>query len=131
VAVVRVEPERRIEQLRHGRQHPLAREIEIMGEPTLAHEEAHELLGCFDVAAVLERQSREKAVLDREALAAWAERPFERRGVLVVVLGPLMLECVGNGERSFTVMTTAWARNASLLAKFSQVTESSGVQPFR
>ena len=54
VRVARVEPERLLEQLRHRRQHALAGEVEIVGEPALGHEEADELLGGVDVAAVLE-----------------------------------------------------------------------------
>ena len=129
--VARVEPERLVEQLRHRRQQALAGEVEIMREPALLHEEAHELLGQGDVSARLEGRRRIEAGPDGERLAVGAIRPFDRRRVLVVVLRPLALERVGDRERAFAVMTTAWARNAWLFPRLSQSTESGGVQPLR
>ncbi len=55
------------EQLRHRRQHALAGEVEIVGEPALADQEAHEFLGVVDVAAVLENHGAIDEGLDGEA----------------------------------------------------------------
>ena len=61
--VARVEPERLLEQLRHRRQQALAGEVEIVREPALGHQEAHELLGRVDVAAGLEDRGREERLM--------------------------------------------------------------------
>jgi hypothetical protein len=58
VRIARVEPEWRIEQLLHRGQHALAREVEVMREPALGHEEAHKLLGGGDLVAILEHYGR-------------------------------------------------------------------------
>ncbi len=70
-----------------------------MGEPALAHEKTDELLGSFNVAAIFECHGRIERAEDRKSLAVRAERPFDRGGVLVVVLRTLALERVGNRER--------------------------------
>jgi hypothetical protein len=99
VRVVRIEPERLVEQLPHRRQHALAGEVEVVHQPPLANEEAHELLGGRDVVAILEDHCRRDGALDRESLASRAEWPFDRGGVLVVVVGPVRLERVDDRER--------------------------------
>ena len=58
VRVARVEPERRIEQLRHRRQVALGGEVKIVREPAVLDEEAHELLGQRNMPAGLEGYGR-------------------------------------------------------------------------
>ena len=94
-----VQPEWRIEQLRNRWQHALAGEVEIVRQPALADQEAHELLGGATLLAVLEDHSAIDNVSMANCWPSGAERPFDRRGVLVVVLGPLALERVGDRER--------------------------------
>ena len=95
--VARVEPERRIEQLRHRRQQALGGEVEIMHEPALAHEEVHELLGEGNMPPSLEGLGRKEAGADGERLAVGASRPFDRRSVLVVIFGTLARSCREGG----------------------------------
>jgi hypothetical protein len=99
VRVARIEPERLVEELLHRRQHALAGEVEVVGKPALGHKEAHELLGGRDVAAILEDHSDGDGALDRKRLAGLTERPFDRGGVLIVVVGPVRLERVDDRER--------------------------------
>ena len=69
---------------------------------------------------------------DRERLAIRAERPFDRRGVLVVVLGPLALERVGDRERVVRRHHDRLRQERLVVVdSWSQVTESGGVQPLR
>jgi hypothetical protein len=63
VRVARVEPERRLEQLRHRRQHALAGEIEVVGKPTLGHQKTDELLGGGDMATPLKTAAAKKSPL--------------------------------------------------------------------
>jgi hypothetical protein len=94
VRIAGIEPERRIQQLRHGRQQALGREIEIVREPSLAHEEADEFLGGGDVGAVIEDHGTEEIAYNGESLAIRAERPFDGGAVLVVILWPLVFQRV-------------------------------------
>ena len=56
-----------VEQLRHRRQNALAGEVEPVGEPALGHEEADEVLGGRDVAAVLEDHgAQQNTLMDRK-----------------------------------------------------------------
>jgi hypothetical protein len=68
-------------------------------QPALGHEEADELLGDRDVAAVREDHSRKDKAHDRKGLPARAKGPLDGHRVLVIVLGPLALELVGDRER--------------------------------
>jgi hypothetical protein len=70
VRVARVEPERLFEQLWVRRQHALAGGFDVVREPALGHEEAHELFGCLHVAAVLENRGGEDTAPDEELLTA-------------------------------------------------------------
>jgi hypothetical protein len=133
VRVARVEPERCLAQFRHRRHKSLASEVEVVGEPALCDEEAHELLGGIGVAALPEDRRSPEQAHDRKSLAARAERPFDRCGVLVVILGPLgRLSAMGIERVSFCTMTTACARNCWLLSRLEfQAIEPGGVQPLR
>ena len=63
-----------IEQLRHRRQQALAGEVEIVREPALRHQEAHELLGRGDVAASLEDHGREERAV--RSASGWPSAPI-------------------------------------------------------
>jgi hypothetical protein len=52
VWVARIEPEWRFAQ--HRRQHAFGGDVEIVGQPALAHKKAYDLFGGADVAAVLQ-----------------------------------------------------------------------------
>ena len=127
VGVARVEPERRVEQLRHRRQDALAGEVETVHEPAFGHEKAHELLGGWRRAAVLEDHSLEDA-LDWKSLAVGAERPFDRRGVLVVVVGTLALSAFGS-RACRSAMTTVCARNLVVAVAVTSSPHRASVQP--
>jgi hypothetical protein len=69
----------------------IAGKVEIVREPALGDQEAHELRGQGNVPARLEDRGRHEAGSDGERLAVGAIRPFDRRSVLVVVVGTLAL----------------------------------------
>ena len=97
--VAGVEPERAVEERRNRRQHALAGKVEIVHEPAIGHEEVDELLGGGDVAPVFEDHGLRVAPFDRKGPARGIRRPFDRGGVLEVVVGPLGLERVRDRER--------------------------------
>ena len=107
--------------------------FEIVGKPALGHEEADELLGGRDVAAVLEDQARhDDAAEDRKGLARWAKRPFDRGRVLVVVVGPLALQRVRNRERLVQRHHNGLGEELLVVvASCPTLTDSGGVQPLR
>ena len=61
-----------IEQLRHRRQEALAGEVELVREPALADQKAHELLGQANVPASLEGRGRVAAV---SMASGWPSAP--------------------------------------------------------
>jgi hypothetical protein len=84
--VARVEPERRLEQLRHRRQRALLGKVAVVREPALANQEAYELLGGSGVLAGPEDREAIERGLDGERLPVSGGGPVDGHGVVVVVV---------------------------------------------